>query len=316
MRAAQRDMAQGKKFKIALVIGSGGIRSIVGIGVYQALVESGYSPDLIVGCSAGAIFGAALAQGAGAEVALHRAETLWTAELTNVTRWSAVPTLLLAKFGLFREDFSLKDDIKIVKRLTDAFGDLAIEDLAIPLRIAATQADTGNPVVLEQGHLVSALRASIAIPFVFPPFRSADQLLVDGVIAAPLPVSAAANAHVVVSVGLESAMPRSASSPTRLFNRTFAATTNNLMRAQLQLAVATGMRLVNVVPALDRRVGLFETAAMPYLVTEGRRAMLQRLASLQSCIGLGYVPQADVGADPVRTPGLRTHDRRIVPIDA
>lgn len=279
-------MAPDKKHKIALVIGSGGIRSVVGIGVYQALAEAGYTPDLIVGCSAGALFGAALAEGHGAEAALGKAQKLWTAELTDVTRWSAMPALLLSRFGLFKEDFSFKDDRKIVKRINEAFGAQEIENLPIPLRITTTEATSGKSVVLDQGSLVSALRASIAIPFVFPAFKKADQLYIDGVISDPLPVSAAKDAQLVVSVGVVSPMPRHAKSPARLFNRIFAATTNNLMDAQVQLAVASGMHLVNVMPHLDRHVGLFETAAMPYLVAAGHRAMADRMKEFQSRVGL------------------------------
>lgn len=265
-------MLQHKPYKLALVIGSGGIRSIVGIGVFKALSEAGLEPDLIVGCSAGAIFGAALAEGNGAVEALRKSERLWTAELTNATRWSAIPSLLLAKFGFFKEDFSFKDDRKIAHRIGQAFGDTQIQNLPIAMRVTATNAHTGQRVVMDKGQLVDALRASIAIPFVFPPHLVDGQYMVDGVVSDPLPVLAAQDAQTVVAVGLDSLMPRRANSPFKLFNRTFAATTNNLMHAQLELARANGMQVINIQPNITRHVRLFETAAMAYLVDEARCA--------------------------------------------
>ena len=275
---------QEKKYKLALVIGSGGIRSIVGIGVFQALSNAGLKPDLIVGCSAGAIFGAALAQVDDAEEALKKSQSLWTSELTKVTRWSALPSILLSKFGWFKDDFSFMDDRKIIQQLHKAFREMNIEDLPIPMRITATRAATGQSVVLEKGRLVDALRASIAIPFVFTPFKMQDQLLLDGVVSDPLPLSAARDADLVIAVGMKTPVPRRATSPVKLYNRVFASITNNLMQAQLELAIASGMRVINIAPFTTRRIKLFETEAMSYLVEEGRRATLEMLPVIQKLV--------------------------------
>lgn len=267
-------MLPHKPYKLALVIGSGGIRSVVGIGVFQALQESGLEPDLIVGCSAGALFGAALAEGHGAQAALKKAEQLWTAEVTQLTRWSALPALLLARFGFFKEDFSLKDYRVIADRIVKAFGDTQIQDMPVAMRVAATHAASGRRVVLDQGSLVDALCASSAIPFVFPPHKVDGHYLMDGVVSDPLPVLAAHDAHMVVTVGLDTLMPRQINSPFKMFSRIFAATTNNLMHSRLELARASGMLVVNIKPKFARHVRLFETTAMRHLVQEARRATL------------------------------------------
>lgn len=272
---------QEKKYKLALVIGSGGIRSITGLGVFQALSAAGMKPDLIVGCSAGAIFGAVLAQGEGAEVALKKSQSLWTSELTKITRWSALPAILLSKFGWFKDDFSFMDDRKIIQQLRKAFFDMNVEELPIAMRITATRAATGQSVVIDKGRLVDALRASIAIPFVFTPFKMQDQLLLDGVVSDPLPLSAARDADIVIAVGMKTPVPRRATSPIKLYSRVFASITNNLMQAQLELAIASGMRVINIAPVTARRVKLFETEAMSYLVEEGRKAALELLPAIQ-----------------------------------
>ena len=274
-------MFKHKPYKLALVIGSGGIRSIVGVGVFQALTEAGLEPDLIVGCSAGAIFGAGLAEGNGSSAALRKAEKLWTAEVTQVTRWSAMPALFLSKFGFFKEDFSFKDYRVIADRITKAFGDTQIQDMPVAMRVTATHAASGRRVVLDKGSLVDALCASSSIPFVFPPHKVNGQFLMDGVVSDPLPVMVASDAQTVVTIGVDSLMPRRINSPLKMFNRIFAATTNNLMHSQLELARASGMRVVHITPKFTRHVHIFETAAMTYLVEEARRATLDALDEIR-----------------------------------
>ena len=67
-------------------------------------------------------------------------------------------------------------------------------------------------------------------------------------------------------------MPQRVNKPSRLLAQTTSAMTNNLMYARLAAAESDGMRLLRIFPRLERRVGLFDTAAMPYLVEQGRLA--------------------------------------------
>ena len=69
-----------------VVLGSGGVRSIAALGMVEVLAREGLMPDLVVGCSAGAMFGALIAAGHGADEAVRIATTLWSAELTRKRR--------------------------------------------------------------------------------------------------------------------------------------------------------------------------------------------------------------------------------------
>ena len=62
------------------------------------------------------------------------------------------------------------------------------------------------------------------------------------------------------------------------------ALTNNLMRARLGQAGNAGTRLLSIVPQLERRVGLFDTHAMPYLVDAGRRAAEEALPAITALL--------------------------------
>jgi NTE family protein len=258
--------------RFAIVLGSGGVRSIAALGMVEVLAREGLMPDLVVGCSAGAMFGALIAAGHDANEAVRIATTLWSAEVTRKRRWRAVPQMLWPRLGRFDADFALRDDAPVMQRLEQAFGDVRIEDLRLPLRVTTTDAGTGQRVVLREGSLVQALRASIALPFMFAPVHIDGRRLIDGFVADPLPVSAAADAHSVVALGFESPMPQRIDGPSRMLAQVTSALTNNLMQARLAEANTCGTRLLSIVPRLERRVGLFDTQAMPYLVDAGRRA--------------------------------------------
>lgn len=266
--------------RFALVLGSGGVRSIAALGMAEVLAREGLMPDLVVGCSAGAMFGALIASGHTAGEAIRIATTLWSPEVTRKRRWQAVPQMLWPRLGRFDADFSLRDDGPVMQRLEQAFGDVRIEHLITALRVTTTDASTGERVVLREGSLVTALRASIALPFMFSPVHLGGRRLIDGFVADPLPVSAALDAHAVLALGFESPMPYRIDGPSRMLAQVTSALTNNLMQARLAEALGGGARLLSIVPRLGQRVGLFDTEAMPYLVDAGRRATEDALPSI------------------------------------
>ena len=260
------------KPNLALVLGSGGVRSIAALGVVEVLWREGIAPDLIVGCSAGAMFGALISMGHSATEAVDIATTLWTAEVTKKHRWRAIPQMLWPKLSKFDADFSLRDDRLIRNRLERAFGEVKLEELRLPLRVTATDAVSGDAIVISKGRIVDALRASIAMPFMFAPHYIEGQRVIDGFVSDPLPVSAALDANAVLALGFDAPMPKQVNGPSRLLAQVTSSMTNNLMRARLAAAEAAGMRLLRIEPTLERRIGLFDTAAMPYLVEKGRQA--------------------------------------------
>ncbi len=270
--------------RFAIVLGSGGVRSIAALGMVEVLVREGLSPDLVVGCSAGAMFGALIAAGHDAKEAVRIATSLWSADVTKKRRWRAIPQMLWPRLGCFDADFALRDDSLVMQRLQQAFGDVQIEALPLALRVTSTDAATGERVVLRSGSLVQALRASIALPFMFKPVQIGGRRLIDGFVADPLPVSAAPDAHFLLALGFQSPMPYRVDGPSRMLAQVTSALTNNLMQARLAEAGAGGARLLSLVPQLERRVGLFDTEAMPYLVEAGRRATEAALPAIQAML--------------------------------
>jgi len=278
--------------RLALVLGSGGVRSAAAIGVAEELALAGCAPELVVGCSAGALFGATIAMGMRPADALAAAVRTWRPELTGQRRQRAWLQVAMPRLAGFDEGFALRDDSLIAQAVESAFGDIGFEDLPTPLRVATTDAATGEGVVLEMGSVSQAVRASMALPFMFPSVPVDGRLLMDGAIADPLPVAAAADADVVIALSFPGDMPRRVDRASRLVARVSTALINNLMQARLDAARAAGQQVVLIELALQRRVGLWETEALPAVYEAGRQATRLRLQQIGSLLQLAPRRQA------------------------
>jgi NTE family protein len=271
--------------RLALVLGSGGVRSAAALGIAEVLAREGLSPNVIVGCSSGALFGALLAMDLPTRTRLDMVTKFWSADLTQKRRWASYLQLVAPKLLGFDAGFSLRDARMIARRIEDGFGNRLIESLPVPLRIVTTETATGDSVVLTHGRLTDALRASMALPFLFPSVEIAGRRLADGVIADPLPVSAAHDCDAIVTLGFRGVMPRRIDRPSRLLAQVSTAMINNLQKAHIRAAEAAGQRVLNIELALDRRIGLWETAAMPRIFEAGRSAAERYLPEIRAMLG-------------------------------
>jgi NTE family protein len=270
--------------RLALVLGSGGVRSVAALGIADVLTSEGLRPDLLVGCSSGAIFAATIAMGLSSNESLALATRLWSADLTQKKRWQAYAQLIAPKLFGFDASFSLRDARSIAVRIQEAFGPRLIERLPTSLRVVTTETATGKCVVLARGSISNALRASVALPFIFPSVEIDGRRLSDGVLSNPLPVSVAHDAHAVLALGFRGVMPRRIDRPARLVAQVSTAMINNLQQAHLTAAAAAGQRVLSIGLDLDRRIGLWETAAMPRIFEAGRKAALQHLPAIRALL--------------------------------
>ena len=274
-------ITEGNAPRLALVLGSGGVRSVAALGIAEVLGGAGLRPDLVVGCSSGALFGACIAMGWSGEQGLEAAMRLWSADVTEKKRWRAYFELLAPRFCGFSPDFSLRDAALIRARVERAFGSARIEDLPVTLRIVATEALRGESVVLDRGRLADAVRASMAVPFMFPSVEVDGRRLTDGVLTNPLPVSAARDAGATITLGFRGAMPRRVDRASRLVAQVTTTMINNLQQARVDEAARAGARMFHFEIDIDRRVGLWETRAMPRIYETGKLAALEQLPAIR-----------------------------------
>lgn len=168
------NMTSTKK-SVSLVLGSGGARGLAHIGVIHWLEENGYRIESISGCSMGALIGGIYAAGK-----LDQYEE-W---VRSVTRRDIMALLDLTwdRGGLVRGD-------KLIDTLIDLVGDVHIEDLPMRFTAVATDLHSQKEIWINSGKLFDAIRASIAIPLLFTPFKYKGHVLVDGGVLNPVPIA-------------------------------------------------------------------------------------------------------------------------------
>lgn len=164
--------------KVGLALGSGAARGLAHIGVVEVLQREGIGIDMIVGTSTGAVVGALYAQGKDASLMKDLAKGLdWKRVISLVD-------LTIPKTG-FIGGKKLKNWLGLI-----IGDDIKFSDLKIPLACVATDIYTGEEVVITQGLVLEAVRASISIPGIFSVVEWHGRYLVDGGLADPVPVDA------------------------------------------------------------------------------------------------------------------------------
>mgnify|MGYP001305617811 CR=1 FL=1 len=189
---------------IALALGGGGARGLAHILVLEVLDELGLKPRIIAGTSIGALIGAAYALGLPA----LRIRAMFEETLSN--RFDLARQLFAARsdpvqrvMRLLPLRSSLLSPETLLGLLAPEFDNRTFADLAIPLKVVATDLVTREPVVFEHGPLRRAVAASIAIPLLFSPVNEGARVLVDGGLVNPLPfdlLTGAADITVAIDV--------------------------------------------------------------------------------------------------------------------
>ncbi|AFA72381.1 patatin-like phospholipase family protein [Gordonia polyisoprenivorans VH2] len=180
-------MAGGSR--VALALGSGGARGYAHIGVIAELEARGFSLVSIAGSSMGALVGGLHCAGGLAEY------VEWISGLNQLDVMRLLDVSLTKPGGVIGAE-------RIVARVQDILGDVAIEDLPIPFTAVATDLGAGRSVWFQRGRLVDAIRASIAIPGVIAPHLLDGRLLADGGILDPLPVAPTSAVASDVTIGV------------------------------------------------------------------------------------------------------------------
>jgi len=186
----EKSARPGEGRTVALVLGSGGARGYAHIGVIEVLEERGYEIVAISGCSMGALIGGRHAAGKLQE---------YKDWVTGLGQFDLIRLLdlSLASPGAIRGE-------KIFSVLHDMIGDVRIEDLPLAYTAVATDLLAHKEIWFQEGPLLQAIRASVAIPSVFTPVLFNGRVLVDGGVIDPLPImpTVAAHADMIIAVNL------------------------------------------------------------------------------------------------------------------
>lgn len=206
--AEQQASSPTDRPKIGVALGGGFARGIAHLGVLRVLQEENIPVDYLTGTSAGAMLAIAYASGHSIPEIVRQA---------RATRFKDFGSWKLSWMGLASNQ-------KLEHYPRKYLGVTTFEDLKIPLAIAATDLATGKAVYFSHGQLGPALRASCAYPGMFVPVEIEGRMLVDGFLAAPVPVEAARSigADLVIAIFLEAANNRKPSSIVDVIGLSFA----------------------------------------------------------------------------------------------
>jgi NTE family protein len=177
--------------KLGLALGGGGGRGAALIGVLAELERLGMQPQLIVGTSIGGMLGVLYAAG----VDIDGIEDFFRhMHVDNMFAWP-------------KDSWSLTSNAKIEKLLEETIGRLQFSDLNIPLAVTATDLIHHRPMVLDEGDVITAVLATIALPIILPPVERDGFVLVDGGLLnnVPFDVAYARGATHVIAVDITNA---------------------------------------------------------------------------------------------------------------
>ena len=163
----------GQDIRVGLVLSGGGARGFAHIGVLRALERAGAKFDVVAGTSMGGIVGALYAAG-------YAPDEIY--EIGKTTSWRDVVDISLQASLIKGNRF----EAFLAEHLPATFA-----ELELPLAITTTDVQSGEEVVLVEGDLIKAVRASSSFPGAFEPIAFAGRTMADGGIVNNLPTAAA-----------------------------------------------------------------------------------------------------------------------------
>ena len=161
--------------RIGLALSGGAARGLAHVGVLQVLTEAGIPIGCVAGCSAGSILGALYCAG----MPMERIRSF-----APFITWRRIASLAHSDQGLLAFD-------KLERLMVMLLGDIEFQELQLPFAVVVMDAITGQRLILKQGPVAPAVRASCSIPGVVTPAEVDGRLLADGGIVDNLPVDGA-----------------------------------------------------------------------------------------------------------------------------
>jgi len=189
MKKIMAKLWKGKNLekKVGLALGGGAALGAAHVGVLRALDKSEIEIDCIAGTSIGAMVGAFYAFG----MSVDKIE-----EIALDLDWPDISGLALSKMGLLSNN--------AMGKLIDKYlGDVQFDEAHIPFAAVATDISTGEKVVIKQGDVSDAVKASTCIPVLFEPVEIDSRLLGDGGLKESVPISAVQDLGANFTIGAD-----------------------------------------------------------------------------------------------------------------
>lgn len=252
--------------RIGLALGGGAARGFAHVGVIQVLEEAGIRPAIVTGTSAGSLVAALYASGKSGSQLQQVAEMMDEATFTD---W----IFPIFSRGILRGD-------ALARYVHTQVNGRRIEEMAIPLGIVATDLNNGQGVLFQRGDTATAVRASSAVPAIFPPVKISGREYVDGGLVSPVPVRYARQmgAELIIAVDISSAPEGNAASDTlQILLQTFTIMGKSINFLELRDADIIIRPMLNSVSSAD-------FTARKRSIEAGRAAMVAALPQLRATL--------------------------------
>jgi NTE family protein len=288
------------------VLGGGGARGAAQVGVMLALFESGLEPpDRLVGVSVGALNAATLAAyPSAAGVAMLR-ELWFSRPAQDVFRVHPLSIVLSRIRGDTLAAMPASNVTRLIERAIQLMGIDSFEHLRVPLAVLATDIGAGRARVFRDGPLLPALRASTAIPGLFPSVQIDGAGYLDGGIVDNMPLSVALDEGGQEVLGIDlmagGELVRPPTSWAELMGRTLQLCLHQRMLSDFERLRRRG-RVTVLCPVLDPGDGVdMEPKRVQALIERTRRATCRFLAEQGRRLfresGVHYIRLAPAAAD-------------------
>ena len=271
--------------RVSLVIGSGGIKCAAAIGLWRVLQSENIEVENVVGCSGGSMYAALIANHVDEKTMEEWSKTLWTSDIMH----GYVENLKASKDGSLRftERSGLVDDSVMNRKLKEVYGEWTFSELKMPLKLVATELLTGEKVILAEGSLFDAIRASLAIPIIFPPWDMGGKLLIDGAASDPLPIDVAIQdgADIIIAMGFTLDYRTRFRSMTAVQEQLNSIYMNNILNSTFAFHnLAHHAEIFPIIPEFESSVSMFDVDKIPGVIEQGEQAARKQLPHIKKLL--------------------------------
>ena len=187
----------------------------------------------------------------------------------------------------FNERSGLVDDSIINDRLEQVFGELLFSELQTPLNVVATDMMIGEKVIISEGRVFDTIRASLAIPIIFPPWEVDGRLLIDGAASDPLPIDLAiqAGADIIIAMGFPLSYRNHFRSITAVQEQLNTIYINNILIASFAFHnLAHHAEIFPILPDFDEPISMFDVDRIPAIIEQGAQAARAQLPHIKQLL--------------------------------
>jgi NTE family protein len=272
---------------VTLVIGSGGIKCAAAIGLWKVLKENDIQLNGVVGCSGGSLYGALIANHSDIKEMEERSYQLWTSDLMQ----GYITNLKASQDGSlkFNERSGLVNDSALNKTLQTVFGDLTLTSENPAQNCRHRHADRRQSSSFGR-HDFDAVRASSAIPIIFPPWEVDGRLLIDGAASNPLPIDIAIQdgADIIIAMGFPLSYRTRFRSMTAVQEQLNSIYMNNILNATYAFYnLAHHAEIFTILPEFEGAISMFDVDKVPHVIERGEQATRELIPHIRRLLEKG-----------------------------